>query len=46
MLSLIMLVVIAWLLWMIREELSELNERQHGLKSTLEQLLERSRDQR
>ncbi len=44
MLSLIMLLVIAWLLWMIREELSELNERQRGIKASLEQLLERLRD--
>jgi hypothetical protein len=40
MLNLIMLVAIAWLLWLIREQLAEIGERQRSLKLTLERLEE------
>ena len=41
MLSLILLLAIAWLLWLIREELAQMSERQRSLKLTLERLAER-----
>ena len=41
MLNLILLLAIAWLLWLIREELAQMNERQRSLKLTLERLAER-----
>jgi len=41
MLNLVMLIAIAWLLWLIREELAEIGERQRSLKLTLERLAER-----
>jgi hypothetical protein len=41
MLNLIVLLAIAWLLWLIREELAEMSERQRSLKLTLERLAER-----
>ena len=41
MLNLILLLAIAWLLWLIREELAGIGERQRSLKLTLERLAER-----
>ena len=41
MLNLILLLAIAWLLWLIREDLAQMNERQRSLKLTLERLAER-----
>ena len=41
MLNLIVLLAIAWLLWLIREELAQMSERQRSLKLTLERLAER-----
>ena len=41
MLNLIVMLAIAWLLWLIREELAEIGERQRSLKLTLERLAER-----
>ncbi|MCG3171004.1 MAG: hypothetical protein CALGDGBN_02576 [Pseudomonadales bacterium] len=41
MIKLILLVAIAWLLWLIREELVQMGERQRNLKAMLERLSER-----
>ncbi len=41
MIKLILLIAIAWLLWLIREELVQMGERQRNLKATLERLVER-----
>jgi hypothetical protein len=41
MLNFIVLLAVAWLLWLIREELAEMSERQRSLKLTVEQLAER-----
>ncbi|HMV71343.1 MAG TPA: hypothetical protein PKZ77_08230 [Pseudomonadales bacterium] len=41
MIKLILLVAIAWLLWLIREELVQMGERQRNLKAMLERLTER-----
>ena len=41
MIKLALLVAIAWLLWLIREELVQMGERQRNLKSILERLVER-----
>lgn len=41
MIKLILLVAITWLLWLIREELVQMGERQRNLKAMLERLAER-----
>lgn len=41
MIKLILLVAITWLLWLIREELVQMGERQRNLKAMLERLTER-----
>ena len=38
MLTLIMLIVVAWLLWTVREELEELNERQRSLRAAVDRI--------